>query len=190
MAKPVLFLILALITSSNFLLHAQTDNTISLNKLGKKYPLLKGFQVTIHSPVDQKNYEFTIGDSISWLISNDALLNAEYHKMKLDRIDSLNKILEMENQNLLEQKNETVKMLNLEMKTNDKFMDLLKEDRSIAQESINLVNKVKLKAGIVTTIVSLGAGLLWMRKDDDTWLNVLKVVGCTGVGLLISFNLY
>jgi len=158
--------------------------------LGKKYPLLKGFQISIHSPLDQKNYSFTIGDSISWLISNDALLKSEFYKMKSDELDSLNNIMEKENQNLLEQKNETTKMLNLEMQTNDKFMDLLKEDRSIAQESINLVNKVKLKAGIATTIVSLAAGLLWMRKDDEVWLNVLKVIGCTGVGLLISFNLY
>ena len=179
-----------LITSNNFLLHAQSDNSISLNKLGKKYPLLKGFQISIHSPLDQKNYSFTIGDSISWLISNDALLKSEFYKMKSDELDSLNNIMEKENQNLLEQKNETTKMLNLEMQTNDKFMDLLKEDRSIAQESINLVNKVKLKAGIATTIVSLAAGLLWMRKDDEVWLNVLKVIGCTGVGLLISFNLY
>ena len=190
LVKPVLFLILVLISSSNILIQAQSDNTISLNKLGKKYPLYKGFQISIHSPIDQKNYEFTIGDSVSWLISNEALLKAEYYKMKSELTDTLRKIIEKENQNLLQQKDETVKMLNLEMKTNDKFMDLLKEDRSIAQESLNLVNKVKLKAGIITTIVSLGAGLLWMRKDDEVWLNVLKVVGCTGVGLLISFNLY
>ncbi len=190
LAKQVLFLSLVLITSNNFLLLAQSDNIISLNKLNKKYPLLKGFQITIHSPVDQKNYSFTIGDSVSWLISNEALLKSEYYKMKSDEIDSLNKIIEKENQNLRQQKDETIKALKLEMQTNDKFTDLLKENRSIAEESINLVNKVKLKAGIVTTLVSLGAGLLWMRKDDKTWLNVLKVVGCTGVGLFVSLNLY
>ena len=189
LAKWALFLILVITTSSNFPLLAQTPN-FSLNKLGKRIPLLKGYLISIRPADGQSERTFTVADSISWLISNDALIKADYYEKKSELTDSLIKIVEKENQNLILQKDATLDALKFETQTNNKFMDLLKEDRSIAEQSLNLVNKVKLKAGIATTLVSLAAGLFWIRKDNDVWLNVLKVVGTTGAGLLISFNLY
>jgi hypothetical protein len=189
LVQPVLFLTLAITTSSNFPLLGQTTN-FSLNKLNKRIPLLKGYLISIRPAEGQPERTFTVADSVSWLISNNALLKAGYYEKKSELTDSLIKIVEKENQNLILQKDATLDALKFETQTNNKFMDLLKEDRSIAEQSLNLVNKVKLKAGIATTLVSLAAGLFWIRKDNEVWLNVLKVVGTTGAGLLISFSLY
>ena len=172
--------------------YGQQPPSVNLEERGGYLTFTEGMRVDVYS---KGNYArpaagFILTDSVAYLISERAFLEAVFYKMKVRELETLIVLDSLRIVNLHEQNTLMTRQLATEQQAFESLMQVsaLKDD--VARDAINKLKGFRLKSILFGGFMGVLGGLLWIRDGDGQAAQIGKPVALGGAGVFMSFSLF
>ena len=166
--------------------------TLNLDERGGYLTFTEGMRVDVYGKGNHTSPAagFILADSVAYLISERAFLEAVFYKMKIRELEKLIVLDSLRIDNLNEQLTLVTRQLETEQQAFEGLMQVSALKDGVAQDAINKLNRFRLRSILFGGFMGVLGGLLWIRDGDGQAAQIGKPVALGGAGVFMSFSLF